>query len=420
MKIALRCLLLLFVLQVSAQNTFEKGYYIDSKGLKVDGYLRVDNIEAINSNGGQIEFRSEPTGPIAKIAPEQMTEFGVEGKLKFQKKRVALDDIDLYNLRLSQFSDFELKPATVFLNVIVEGAASLYYYPSTTGDKYFVSVQGKQPEITQLLYKKYLSAGNFENENAAFRQQLFNLVKTEDQTIKDYLSLPYKRKELTDIISAYNQSLHSPSLVFNEQKNAKTKVRYVMIAGVYNSKLSVFDFEHDPDPESKINAGLSAELEFLMPSRKSALFLRVEYEKVKINLHSRYSISNNTYQINGNYAFDYSALNFIVGPRIYFNESSKLHKIYLDLGGLLFINNGSLTDSSTLTNSAGEVFPYKSEKFEVKNGFCLTAGLGYLFNSKFGVDFRVDTSKNLALFSVEKQHKTKFERIGINFRYILN
>ncbi len=184
-KLFTLCLILLTSIAF-AQATYEKGYYVDKSGAKIAGYIKIIDFESINDINS-LDFKKELNDKNSKLELNNVTEFGVGTELKYQKATFQIDDVNLFK-ELNDQKELNYKTSTLFLNVLVEGEASLYAIAGSNGTKYFYKVDKKNNNaITQLTYKKYFADG-IVKENTFFRNQLFMDVKCENQVFNDFIN----------------------------------------------------------------------------------------------------------------------------------------------------------------------------------------------------------------------------------------
>lgn len=390
---------------IYAQANYEKGYYIDNTGKKIDGYFKIIDFEKVNSLTF-LDFKNELSSNVIRVDPNLITEFGIGIELKFQKVNIEIDDFDLSGTSPSK--DLNVKATTLFLNIVLEGTqATLYKYDSGNGVKYFYKINGKTnnttSSITQLIYKKYRNAEGQEKVNNSYREQLFKDVKCDDQTFNDFINLQYDKNELEIVFQKYNQCKNSQTISYKNKFEKKIIIHVAGLAGI--------SMLHNPDG-NQFAAG--AEIELVMPSEKVSFFIKSLYENNKVKVVNQYYTANNfdfhedTYQINSN------SIDLIFGLR-YFVNMSKKHKIFATLG--LGANNQlrGLKIIPKITNGAGQFVsgPYYQS---LEGSAFLTTGIGYLFNDKFGIEFSYDTAK-MIYQNKDTSFKIKLNKIGITARY---
>src|SRR5690606_4747736 len=168
------------------------GYFIKNDGSKEECL-----VQALDWGKNPVTFlykRGEnadtETGSI-----DNVKEFGVGKNTKFIRATVNIDQSSdaLANLTYDRNPVFIEK--TIFLQVLVEGKASLFFSSQETRNKFYFSFNNG--EIEQLIYKRYLISPSKIGKNERYKQQLATTFKCEILSVKDFENLQYKIKELT-------------------------------------------------------------------------------------------------------------------------------------------------------------------------------------------------------------------------------
>lgn len=393
-KITLLICLTIFTLSGYSQDT-QNGYYINASGQKVTGeFMQADFFDA-----DALKFK--PSGAsFEKLDIDNVIEYGISDDYKFVKRTVQIDNSNLNINQLSQNREPNFVEETLFLNVVVDGDATLYSYKHMGAQKYFYSIQSKGIKAKQLVYKQYMASSAIKSNNE-FRQQLYVDSRCpEDKVIGDFLDIEYDVEDLKEIFIDYNSCVNSDYTVYENKSGNKIKINYTVFAGVHSTS---FGTSLTPETDSNITYGGGFELGIVLPSQKFGLFLRAEYEKFSVetvNIREREFGED----IITTYKAESHLLNFAFGPRYFFNISGK-SKIYIDAGlQMTFpVSNGNLTSNGSIIAPLG-------------NTFSINGGVGYMFNNKFGAELRADTNRDLSGGAI----KFDFTRIGLNLRYTIN
>ena len=154
--------------------------------------------------------------------------------------------------------------------------------------------------------------------------------------------------------------------------------------GVNFSKLSLQNEFFRPkniDFENQTNFRFGVELEFVMPFNKNkwAIFLEPTYQ----SFNSEKTEGNKTFSV------DYESLELPIGIRHYFFLSDK---------SKLFINSAYVLDfakdSAVLIGNQSNVND-NSTDLVFKTGNNLIFGAGFNYNSKFSIEFRQSTNRDI-------------------------
>lgn len=384
-----------------AQDAFEEGYYINSKGVKTVGYLQIINFENINATE-KLYFKKELKSAVERLSTDEIVEFGVGEELKFLKATFQIDDMSFHKDFTKQ-KELELKTVTLFLNVLVDGNASLYSHDGGNDLKYFYSLKEKGNAINQLVYKKYID-GETIKENNGFKEKLFKEIKCENQTFNEFVSLKYEKQQLIPIFEKFNKCNNHNYKVYKNKFEKSIEINISALAGV-----NKFDS----------NSGFSfgAEFEVVTPSEKLAFFSRLKFEAMSAEFKNSFytamdfNLNENIYNVN------YKSMDLFFGIRYYF-KLNKENKIFVNAAGGVNSSrvNGTLT--KRVTNGAGSSeTKYKTDYHGVN--FFPSLGLGYLYKNKYGIDIEFDLQKTMFVDNAS-QYTIRYNKIGINLRYIFN
>ncbi|MEM9687105.1 MAG: hypothetical protein AAF934_09325 [Bacteroidota bacterium] len=150
-----------------AQISFEKGYYINNVGQRVE--CRIRNVDWKN-NPKTFEYKlSEDTAPKTATI-KSVKEFGIYNISKYRRHIVKLDRSSKNINQLSTKKDPAFGEEELFLKVLVEGKANLYFFEEGNLRRFFYNTDTS--EIMPLIFKTYLTPENQIVENNSFKQQL--------------------------------------------------------------------------------------------------------------------------------------------------------------------------------------------------------------------------------------------------------
>ncbi len=399
-KITLLICLTIFTLTAYSQKT-QSGYYINSSNQKITGEF----MEGDFFNPNALRFKAAGKS-FEKLDIDNTIEYGIADDYKFIKRTLLVDNSNLNINQLSQNRDPNWVQETLFLNVIVEGDASLYSSKYNGVQKFFYSVGAKGIEAKQLVYKQYMSRGSSTSyavkDNNEYKQQLYvDLRCPEDKPIDDFLALSYDIKDLKKIFTGYNSCAKSDHIVYDNKTGNKLKINYTVFAGLHSTSFSTALTD---TKDSNITFGVGFELGVVLPSQKFGLFLRAEYESLSAQASRSVRISEWYGDVTRNYNIDANLMNFSIGPRYFFSISEK-SKLYIDAGLQM-----------TFPVSNNDYFVGDDYIFPLGSAFSITGGVGYSLNNKFGIELRSDTNRDLSGGSI----KFDYTRIGLNLRYTIN
>lgn len=213
MKKGLFIIFLMLSINSYSQIVFEKGYIIHNTGEKKTCLIK--NIDW-ESNPTEIEYKISDAGEVKIATIDNIQGFGVDNYSKFTKVTI---DIDRSTENLNQMGT-ERNPTfrkeTLFLKTLVEGEATLYEYADGNLKRYFFSI-GNQP-VKQLIFKSYLASNFRKAKNESYKQQLLNNLKCSDISKESILRLNYKKWDLINIFTKFNQCVNSDFTIFDKKK----------------------------------------------------------------------------------------------------------------------------------------------------------------------------------------------------------
>lgn len=201
-RIAFLILSVLSCIAGSAQVRFETGWFADNNGNRTECLIRNDEKFCAASS---IRYKMDEEGDECVAAISDVSSFYV-GRMLFERHEV---NIDMSEGTLSSGVGYDSEPAyekkTVFLQVLCDGDARLYFYNvSSVKDNFFFSTSA-DPEIKYLIDKQYLTDGRtgYLRENHTFRNQLFSVFV--GRVSSDVLNkTEYTENDLMDVFDQYN------------------------------------------------------------------------------------------------------------------------------------------------------------------------------------------------------------------------
>ncbi|WP_417366332.1 hypothetical protein [Flavobacterium beibuense] len=408
----MRCYVLLaafFFASLFSYAQDNKGYYVTNNDVRVEGYFKSDNF----SNPDNLEFKKNTSDNFDQLELQALKEYGVDGQYRMVKMAVKVDKSMSSSVRMySNYKEPDWQKETLFLNVIVDGDASLYSCVYNGENKFFYQVKSKQIGLNQLVYKKYVFNNSGVKENTAYQQDLYNNVNCEGANI-NFGSVSYTESSLKRVFETYNKCLGSDYAVYENKGASKLTVSFSAFAG---GSFSIFKYngkEVAGDSDSKLGVNVGTEVEFVMSHTKLGGFARLEYTNVSDGkLVNGVSYTNRITEVT---TLDANFLNFTVGPRFYLNELKNKKGLYFDGGvGMSFAFGDMIgTQYTQVNNVPSEVL---REEFSLTSTLFLSAGAGYSINEKLGIDVRYDFPKDLT----DKVADYKFSRFALNFKYTFN
>jgi len=389
-------LLWLFTTLSYSQILFEKGYFIQNDGTRVDCLIR--NADWKN-NPEKFRYKTSEDGETLTADIVGVREFGIPGTMLFRRYEVAVDRRSYLTRDLTSNRNPEFREERHFLKELIRGKAKLFVYEDGNLIRYFYSLNDQVPQ--QLVYTRYKTNIRNIQENFFYKSQLAKDLQCDGITSSDINSTSYNEKDLVAYFKKYNDC--SGAEIVEYERGAERKLFHVSLRPGLD--LSSLNATYNPSNvtttefNGQMSFRLGAEMEFLLPFKKNKWALTFEpfYRSFKAEN------DNDT-------RADYSSLVTAFGLRHYF---------YLDPHSKLFLNG-----------NFGLEFPFKGDfrvasnvtRYNLKVDINMlsnywTLGAGYNWNNKLNLEIRYLFSQDLL---VEYNYwKTGWSGISLILGYTL-
>jgi hypothetical protein len=342
-KVYLTILSLLIALNVHGQIDFRKGFIIDLANDTTWGYV---NFKATDLAYKQCSFKEN---------------------LEAESKRYSANEIQGYgilNERIYHAKEFTLKdqlPQTSFLEVLVDGAITLYKFESRylllKGDRIY-ELYNQEKEVT-INHKKYI------RKSTEYLGTLKLLLQDCPEIENEYQNMRLHEKKLTKLITKYNTQKGSKSgLTFREEKNWFA-MSYELHVGLTNSHIITQARHINRNFRGKFNSStqpmVGLNLDFTIPRKTDHISLSLGAHFIT----QQYENTANTNKIE----LKAKKLNIPIGVRYYYPINKTIPYFTLGVSGGLAFN----TSSRSFTNT-----PHKSQEidFFYKRTIGISGGIG--------------------------------------------
>ncbi len=375
-----KILLTLFVIysfNFYAQTSFEKGYFIKNSGEKIECLIK--NLDLLN-NPKSFTYKTSENSKEIKAFIDDVELFEIYNVSKYERHTVAIDRSSEQTNKLSLTRKVKFNTEQLFLKLLVEGKASLYYYSEPNLSRFFYS--NNDDKVRQLVYKSYLTESGDIKKNQRFRQQLLdNFYCKNTNKIK---TLRYRKSDLSDFFIDYNICVASnfTDYTFKNIKTSKSQFNLNVRAG-----FNVLSFEiKNITFETKTVPRFGLELEYIMGfnNNKWAFIIEPSY----FNYSSRYNdTTERITDANNSAVINYSAIDLPLGLR---------HYMFLNNNSKLFIN-GAIVPNLTLKSEIRSINKNVNNPldFDGESDINYALGLGYKYKDKFSVELRYSTVRDL-------------------------
>lgn len=360
-RFCISAFLFFLIIQASfGQLEYEKGYFVDNEGNKTECYIYNKDW---NNNPSAFKYWSGVGNFAATGDLKTVKEFGIYGQSKFIRTIVLIDRSGDITSKLRQGYSPVWTQDTLFLKVLVEGHASLYYYSQGSVKKFFYSIDDSA--IKQLVYKRFLLPDVTSLTDQADQDVYMGRNKPNIGINRDYIkqlwleircpenmpvkNVEYDASDLGNYFSEYNRCMGEEFSEFITN-SGKLTFHLKFVAGINISSLSVHNSNYVNTVYSSRNVTFSTKptysasiaSELVLPFNKNKWALL--FEPTIQRYYDEKIIQGSTFT-SETAAISYNSIEFPVGVKYYCYLEQGLR---LSLAGLM-IPSQSLNFDSYLT-----------------------------------------------------------------------
>jgi hypothetical protein len=387
-----------------AQIRFISGYFINANGETINCFIK------------NVDWKNNPTSFTYRLSENATTETGNIKSVQefcvptvFKYKRFTVD-IDRSSSQLNQLDTIG-EPVFIkeelFLKVLVEGKATLYYYEEGGLSRFFYKTEKAVPE--QLVFKNYLRSEDVISANNTFKQQLWDNLKCDKTSQADIETLQYAQNNLIRFFSRFNECQQSAYTNYMKNEN-KDLFNLTIRPGINSSSLSIQNSLFNPltgqpgnystgnsDFGSKLNFRVGAEMEIVMPFNRNKWAIIAEPTFQYFKGESQFNDVKTT--------VNYKSIGIPIGIRHYF---------FLKDASAVFINASYKFDFAL---NSKITFASNYNSLDIKSPMGAVFGVGYRFKKKYAVEVQYAIKRNIL------QHyyfwASEFKTVSIVFGYNL-
>lgn len=384
------------------QIIFEPGYFIDDASQKTECLIK--NLDW-RDNPTTFEYKLTQNTTVQQAHIQSVQEFGINGSAKYIRAVVNIDrssdQIDLMSNKRNPIYEKE----QLFLEVIIEGDASLYKYQEGDLTRFFF--QKKDAEITQLVYKRYMKDGGIATNNY-YIQQLLNAFKDQGISMADVRGLDYNQKQLKRFFIDLNEMMYS------DYTNYYPKKEQDLFNLSLRPGLNIHSLTVNAPPFGDINfdnkyvVSLGIEAEFILPYKKNKWAIAVEPTYAYYNAEKEQETS---YASGGILItkVNYHLIQLPVNVRHYFflNDDSKL---FANFSHTFNFDKNSTIDFRRKDNSL-------IRTYEIKSNYSFGIGVGYKYDNKYSIEIRYQTKRDI--LAQYLQFHADFQSISVMLGYTI-
>lgn len=392
-------------LNLSFSQKFEKGYFIENNGNKVECFL--DKKYQFYSPD-IVKYKLIENDNIKEIDLNSIKELSIYNKVIYYKFNV---EVEVSGVGIEDL-DNEKKINTITKNVLLElvedGKIKLFVYNFDYKSCFYLLKEGESvPEL--LDYKKYRSGEQFVtvSENNNYRNEIYNFVKDANISAAELENIEYEEDDLQKVIKKYNElNNNSLSLNFKKSKSSKFNIKprlSILNSSVEYQNLINSSFNSKSKFDSKVGLGFGVDLELETISNFSVFLSPIFSSYTNTSTQTIYGVSSSDRVIETK--VDYKFIRNLIGVRKYFELKNK-KEIYFG-ANLIF---DYVLNSETL-----QVF--HPDLINLNESFQLGLNLGFDINKKYYIEFNYDLPKNLS--SNTDGRETKYSNISFSVMYNL-
>ncbi len=253
--------LLLSCLFSFSQGIFKPGYFVNNEEKRVDCLIKNANWD---KNPTKFQYKLARSSNRSTATIDSIREFGLTGGVTFIRYTGPVEQSSELVHQLSEEKKPLFKEETVFLKLLVDGKATLYYYKGVNQHQFFYSINGT--EIQQLIYKKYRD-GDLIKENRKYTQQLYDDLKCDQLSIMESQKVAYNVSALSAYFRKYNQC--STGVVIPKKKYTQGVFSAKLKIGVSMPSVTLYDIDLDKEvPKTQNSIIWGFEAEYFLPFHK--------------------------------------------------------------------------------------------------------------------------------------------------------
>ncbi len=401
----------LLSITISAQVSFDKGFYVNNNGEKIECYIKNKNWKKYPNF---ILTKKNLGSNAVKIDIAEVRSFQIGEALKFVRKNVLIDNASDNLQNLEKTTQFNFVKETIFLRYLIEGEKNLLHYSDGNTNKYFY--YSKIDTLQQLAYKR-VYVGNEGVQDKLhlkvvplneYKVQLGSLVNCGKETELALQSLEYLQKPLVKYFRAYYECSGKEYTDFLKLMNKTTiavSPKFGVQLGSY--KFNVGNFKTDAHIDLKISYRIGAEFEFNFPFDRYrwSLLLNPMFQTYKGNGTFDY-VNTASQTLEGTVELVHNSVEFPILVRRYF---------FLKNRNALFIQAGTLIDFNF--NSYFSYDRFNNLRVLAVSGTSpLVFGLGYRFKERVALEFHYNLPRMLAQIT---STLNAYQNFSINFSYAI-
>lgn len=398
----LSIILLLSGISAISQTNYETGYMIRTNGQKVDCLIKNEDWKGSPST---FEYKIGENDEVKIGNISNIKEFGSGERFKYIVATLPVEQSSDKVGSLTEDRNPDFKEETLFLKVLVEGNASLYYTMKNGDNRFFYKIH--DGEIEQLIYKRYVTNTKRIAENNRYKEQLAtDFVCSTPQNL-NFDKLEYKKSSLIKRFENYNSCVNTQSIVY-DSKDYEYGFNLSLRPGVTFASANIHkDGEEILNFDNKTGFRIGLEAEYILPfnNGKWSIFIEPTYRNYTSEKELLY-VDFNTIKKYTLVTMEYNSIELPIGGR---------HYMFLNKNSSFFLNAAIIVDASVFDskiNSSNE----GSYDLEIKADAAMAFGGGFKFKNKYSIEARYHTARKITSYRYITSSYQSFSLIaGYNF-----
>jgi len=298
-----RIVLLFFCLTIPktsyAKIEYLPGYIIDFHNDTIRGFV---NYEEWSCNPDEIGFKPGKMRSTAYYQPKDIAGFGVVGK-QYVSAIVQKEVSPFRDSELERNPDLRLVADTVFLQTLVGGEKSLYYFKDLDEkENFYIKEDSVYTLLQHKIYVEYVNNFRKEYHNMRYIGQLTRYFWDDPSILAEIADSYYSRSSLENLFRLYLKQENTKPVYINTDSKVATEFGAVAGASITMLQVETEYFKAGFGPSVNFTGGLYADL-----SMRGKLHDWSMYNEL---LYSSYRTSNYVgfYFPNSRAVFDYHYL----------------------------------------------------------------------------------------------------------------
>ena len=372
-----RILIVLFTIflthTVYSQENYLKGYVILKSGDTIHGFI---DYRYWRINPDKIAFKEQLSDTITYYNPLNCKAFSVLDE-KYESAIIPIEISSRNTTHLDNNPELNMRVDTTFLQTLMQGKKSLYYYINVFGNENFF-IENDSAFIL-LIYKKYTKLEqmhNIANENKKFIGQL-TIYLDDCKTIQPKLQkLEYRRKDLFKLFCSYYECIGSK--IEFQKKLEKVTSEFGALAGIsFTPEISSTSSYSSFHANSSVNMAVGLSLNLILPrtQKKWSIYNELIYSPYNRITHGVETKFENEYQITD---YDAKSIRFYLNNMVRFQYPVKKAFVFADMGmsSAYGIQKVSYFRKEVVFHSINTVTEDYNYPNSPEMGFAFTYGLG--------------------------------------------